>query len=138
MRADHRTLRTASAPEPETRPLSRVLVAAPDPDLRLYLRLGLDGLAAEVLEAADGLEALLRLAGRRVDLVVADARMPRLDGLELGRVLAGRGIPLLLLDGGAVERPPEPAVTLVLEKPFDRRQLRRGVRRALAAANQIR
>ncbi len=63
-----------------------------------------------MLEAADGLEALQRLAGRPVDLVVADA----------------------------VERAPEPGVTVMLEKPFDRRQLRRGVRRALAVADQIR
>ncbi len=108
-------------------------MAASDPDLRLYLRLGLEDLAVKVLEAADGLEALQRLAGESVDLVVADARMPRLDGLELGRVLAVRGIPLLLLDEG-VERP-QPGVSAVLEKPFDRRQLRRGVHEALAAAD---
>ncbi len=125
------------ASEPGARPLGSVLVAASDPDMRLYLRLGLDDLAVEVLEAADGLEALQRLAGRRVALVVADDRMPRLDGRELARVLAGRGVALLLLAGEEAEGPPEAGVSAVLVKPFDRRQLRHGVGEALASREGI-
>ena len=83
----------------------------------------------EVLEAADGIEALQRLAGRRADLVIADAVMPRLDGEELARVLAARGTPVLLLDG--ISTLDLPQVT-VLAKPFDREQLRA----AAAAAAQ--
>ncbi len=118
------------APEPETRPLGRLLIAASDPDLRLYVRLGLDDLAIRVLEAADGLEALRRFDGRRADLVVADARMPGLGGVQLARELAARRASLLLLDDGA-ERSGSAGVTAVLVKPFDRRQLRLA---ALAAA----
>ncbi len=120
------------APDPGREPLTSVLVAAPDPDMRLYLRLGLDGLAGEVLEAADCREALGRLAGERVALVIADAWMGH--DSELLRVLAARGIPLLLLDGGMAGRGSEPGVTAVLDKPFGRRQLRRGIRETLAAA----
>ena len=47
------------ATDPEPPFLGCVLVAASDPDLRLYVRLGLDGLAREVVEAADGVEALM-------------------------------------------------------------------------------
>ncbi len=36
----------------------------------------------EVLEAADGLEGLTRLAEARVDLVVCDVNMPRMGGID--------------------------------------------------------
>ncbi len=118
-------------PEPVAASLACVLIAASDPDLRLYVRRGLDGLADEVVEAADGLEALRRLAGQTADLVIAAAVMPRLDGLELARVMAGRGVPVLLLDGVSAAEARESGVTVVLEKPFDRRELRAAVRKAV-------
>ncbi len=51
------TLREPPAPEPTTTAPDLVLIAADEPDLRVYVRRCLDGLAAEVVEAADGLEA---------------------------------------------------------------------------------
>ncbi len=116
-------------PQPATHLLARVLIAASDPDLRLYVRVGLEGMVDEMVEAADGLEALQRMAGRRVDLVIADAYMPRLDGAELARVMTVRGVPVLLLDG--VSRAEVPGAA-VLEKPFDRRQLREAIAEAVA------
>ncbi len=118
------TARESPVPEP----LAFVMIAAPDPDLRLYVRRCLDGMADEVVEAADGLEALKRIVNRPVDLVIADAVMPRLDGLELSRVMAARGVPVLLLDGSSLGDLP-PGVS-VLEKPFERRELRAAVRKA--------
>ncbi len=117
------------APEPGPPLLARVVIAAHEPDLRLYVRLGLEGMAEEIVEASDGLEALQRMAGRPVDLVIADAVMPRLDGAELARVMVGRGVPVVLLD--RVSRAEVPGA-VVLEKPFDRRELRAAVRLAAA------
>jgi CheY-like chemotaxis protein len=45
----------------------------------------LESLGYNVLQAADGLEACKILAGQRVDLVLTDIEMPRMDGLELIR-----------------------------------------------------
>ncbi len=117
----------------ETPHFACALVAASDPDLRLYVRDGLEGLTSDVVEAADGLEALERLGGRRVDLAVADAQMPRLDGRELARVMAGRGVPVVLLDGVAGGGPG----TVVLEKPFDRQQLRAAAQNAVARRDEV-
>lgn len=36
-----------------------------------------------ILEAGDGLEALERLKGNKVDLVLSDINMPNMDGIEL-------------------------------------------------------
>ncbi len=121
--------RSDTVPEPNAPLLAFVMIAAPDPDFRLYVRRGLDGLEAEIMEAADGLEALQRLAGRQVDLVIADTDMPRLDGWELSRVMAGRGVPALLM--GALSPGLAPGAT-VPAQPFDRPELRAAVRKAVA------
>lgn len=43
-----------------------------------------------VLEASDGQDALERLGGARVDLVITDLNMPRMDGISMIRQLRGR------------------------------------------------
>jgi DNA-binding NarL/FixJ family response regulator len=52
-------------------------------------------------EAADGLDALAKLAATPVDVVLMDVRMPRLDGVETTRRLlaagAGQGVPRVLI-----------------------------------------
>jgi two-component system response regulator MprA len=77
----------------------RILVVDDEPALRSSLEraLGLD--RHEVELAADGLEALDRLAGTPVDAVVLDVSMPGLDGLEVCRRLraAGDRTPVLML-----------------------------------------
>lgn len=73
----------------------RVLIAAPDAGARAQLRAALTSLAPRlpsrvVGEAEDGVAALDNLAEETVDVLVLDADMPRMDGLELARHLAGR------------------------------------------------
>ncbi len=75
-----------------------VLIAEDDENLRLLIGHKLKS-RFEVLCAADGQEALDILGSRRVDLLVADIMMPRMDGFELVRNLRNRGseIPVLML-----------------------------------------
>jgi two-component system response regulator HydG len=68
-----------------------VLVVDDEAGVRFMLRETLRSAAGvEVEEAVDGVEALERLAASPCDLVVTDLRMPRMDGLELVRRLAGQ------------------------------------------------
>jgi two-component system chemotaxis response regulator CheY len=47
----------------------------------------LQGVGFEVLEASNGQEALERLKGRQVELIVTDLNMPVMDGLDFVRAL---------------------------------------------------
>lgn len=79
-----------------------ILVVEDDSDLREMTATCLRGFGYDVVTAADGVEAMERLEHRPVDLVLADWVMPRMDGLELCRLVAwhwsGR-IPVLLMSG---------------------------------------
>jgi DNA-binding response OmpR family regulator len=52
-------------------------------------------------EVGDGEEALAHLAVTRVDLIITDCNMPRMDGLAFVTVLRGRGdtTPVIMLSG---------------------------------------
>ncbi|MFJ5047195.1 response regulator [Streptomyces sp. NPDC098077] len=69
----------------------RILLADDQESVRLGFRLILDSQPdMEVIgEARDGLEAVELAAELNPDVVLADIRMPRLDGLEVTRRLAG-------------------------------------------------
>ncbi|TXN19166.1 response regulator, partial [Methylobacterium sp. WL93] len=64
----------------------RVLLAEDNPINALLATKALERLGAEVVHAADGLEALARLAeGGTFDLALIDIRMPNCDGHETAR-----------------------------------------------------
>lgn len=72
----------------------RILIVDDEPPARQRLRHLLADLAGDfphriVGEAGDGLAALEQLARTPVDIVLVDIRMPRMDGIELARQIAG-------------------------------------------------
>ena len=78
--------------------MAKILVVDDEPNMRevvgLYLRR--DGHA--VVSAADGAEALVLYGRERPDLVVLDLILPRLDGIEVCRLMqAERRAPLIML-----------------------------------------
>jgi len=77
----------------------RILVVDDEPALRQAVKRALGFEGYDVTFATDGLEALDVLATERVDAIVLDVLMPRLDGLEVCRRLRRSGdmTPVLML-----------------------------------------
>jgi two-component system, chemotaxis family, chemotaxis protein CheY len=79
----------------------RILAVDDSPSMRHMVSVTLRGAGYEVVEAADGDEALEYARGHSVDLVLADVNMPRMNGITLVAQLRTlpdyRLTPLLLL-----------------------------------------
>ena len=67
-----------------------VLVVDDSATMRQMVSFTLKQAGFGVIEASDGEDALERLGGSRVDLVITDLNMPRMDGIALIRLLRGR------------------------------------------------
>ena len=95
----------------QTPVLGTVVVADDDASFRQLLRGLLTGIADRVIEAQDGDQALAVLAGGRADLVLADLRMPGMDGgTLLSRLPAS--VPAILVTGADVPLPARAAAML--------------------------
>jgi DNA-binding NtrC family response regulator len=81
--------------------LFSVLVVDDVPEVRRSIVAALAELDVEILEAADGEEALRAVHRHGVDVVVSDVRMPRLDGLGLLRAMRSESVPVILHSGYA-------------------------------------
>ena len=117
---------------------SRILVVDDEDKMRRILELALMGMGHEVVQAADGQEALDRLTEGDFDLVLTDLRMPRLDGLGLLQALRARdeNMPVIVLTAhGTVETAVEAmklgAVDYII-RPFEMSTVELAVSRALA------
>jgi signal transduction histidine kinase len=104
-----------------------VLVVEDTEDTLDVTRAMLEMLGAHVLVARDGLDALEVLATNRLDLVLCDLRMPRMDGFEFLRELCriqGRDHPPVVAVTGLVsesdhQRTQDAGFEGHLNKPFD-------------------
>src|SRR6202012_3675659 len=79
--------------------MAQILVVDDEPAVRSALERALRLESYDVELAADGREALDRLADRPADAVILDVMMPGIDGLEVARRLraAGDRTPILML-----------------------------------------
>lgn len=57
------------------------------PTMRQMVSLTLSEAGYQIIEAVDGLDALAKVNGHRIDLFLSDVNMPNLDGIELTRRL---------------------------------------------------
>ncbi len=75
-----------------------ILIAEDEADIRNILRLYLEGEGFQVVEAADGEQALDAARKHSPDLAILDVMMPKLDGLAVTRALRQQSdIPILIL-----------------------------------------
>src|SRR3954452_389192 len=63
--------------------MNKILVVDDDPHIRKLIRLYLENSQFTVVEAEDGQKALDYVAHTKVDLMIVDVMMPRVNGIEL-------------------------------------------------------
>jgi len=134
------TIQPATPPAPPAADATgglRVLVVDDDPQMRRFVRMVLEREKYEVIEAADGLEALEVLDAMRPDLVLLDLDMPRLDGMATLEEIRDRPetatLPVILLtartedEGDALDK----GASDFLAKPLQPKTLAARVRAVL-------
>lgn len=108
----------------------RVLLVEDHPANRLIARRLLLRLGCDVVEAADGVEAVERFSPERFDLVLMDLHMPRMDGFEASRRIHALDprVPIVALTAEVLpatgDRCRRAGMVLHLTKPVDREELR--------------
>lgn len=119
----------------------KILVAEDDAEARELLMLSLAGGDYDLLQAADGIEALHLLRTEHPDLLITDIIMPRMDGYELVRKLrqddSMSGTPVIFCSASYHEREVREmarslGVRSTLSKPYDLEIVRETVNAALA------
>ena len=58
-----------------------ILIVDDSASFRQVVGMALSGAGYEVIQACDGKDALTKLDGRRINLIVSDVNMPNMDGL---------------------------------------------------------
>jgi two-component system cell cycle response regulator CpdR len=122
----------------------KILVADDEESVRTYVGRILAMNGFEVVEAADGADALQHIeTGDAIDLLLTDVRMPRMDGIELARSAHAicPHLPVLYISGYPFdvdeERRIYPAkICAFVAKPFTPKTLVEAVRRCLKPAEK--
>ena len=120
-----------------------ILVVDDEPLLLNLVSEWFESVAARVLVAGDGTQALEVLQGNRIDLIISDVRMPVMDGITLLKQVKakhGNCSHLILITGFADIEPREAydlGAEAILEKPFGFDDLTNAAKRTLAERNEI-
>lgn len=116
----------------------KILVVDDSATIRTQIRLALTKEGYDVIDAADGIEGLDRLAEPDVALVICDVNMPRMNGIDMLRELDHRGsvVPVVMLttEGhpSLVKKARSAGAKGWIVKPFDPALLVRAVRKLAA------
>jgi DNA-binding response OmpR family regulator len=118
---------------------STILLVDDEDSVQKLLTFPLERDGFRVLQARDGEEALAKFAGERVDLVVLDIMLPKLDGLEVcKRLRAKSSVPIIMLTARDDELDKVLGLELgaddYITKPFSIREFRSRIRALLRRA----
>jgi len=123
--------------EPIEQP-ARILIADDEPGVRSYIRAVLERSGHEVIEAAEGKQALHSALRDPVDLVITDLVMPEQEGIETIRALRREapGIAIIAISGAFggqfLKVAQAMGANAVLAKPVSANQLMKTVNEVLA------
>jgi DNA-binding response OmpR family regulator len=122
---------------------STILLVDDEDSIQKLLAYPLEREGYRVLQARDGEEAMRRFASERIDLVVLDIMLPKLDGLEVcKRLRAESEVPIIMLTARDDELDKVLGLELgaddYITKPFSLREFRSRVRALLRRASVAR
>ena len=126
--------------------MTRVLVVDDDADIARFIEINLRLEGYEVQTAGDGAEALERITEQHPDLVLLDVMMPKLDGVQLCRLLradpATANLPVIMLTAKTLSADKVVGLTAGADdyiiKPFDTLELVARVRSTLRRNAEMR
>lgn len=85
-----------------------ILIVDDSAGIRQIVSYTLKGAGYEVIEGMDGADALTKLAGQKVHLIICDVNMPNMDGIsfvkEIKRSADYKFIPIIMLTTESQER----------------------------------
>ncbi|MCP4289707.1 MAG: response regulator [Gammaproteobacteria bacterium] len=114
-----------------------ILVVDDSSSIRQLVSMSLRDAGFEVIEACDGKDALSKLAGQKVHLIVSDVNMPNMDGITLAKEVKAhpqyKFTPIMMLTTEAQESKmkegKDAGANAWLTKPFQTDQLLTAVSR---------
>ena len=78
-----------------------ILVVDDSTSLRQVVGIALKGAGYEVIEACDGKDALGKISGKKVHLIISDVNMPNMDGIafvkEVKKIAEHKFVPVIML-----------------------------------------
>ncbi|MGD8963042.1 MAG: response regulator [Desulfobacterales bacterium] len=120
--------------------MARILIIDDESQIRSMLRLMLERVGYEVIEAADGMEGISQYRDNPADLIITDLIMPNKDGIGMIIELKKEfpKVKIIAMSGGGVNRPEgyldgakKLGATRTLTKPIDRDEMLSAVRETL-------
>ncbi|HEC55168.1 MAG TPA: response regulator [Gammaproteobacteria bacterium] len=67
-----------------------ILIVDDSQSMRQLVKMTLTGAGHQVIEACDGRDALTKLTGQKINLIISDVNMPNLDGIGLVKAVKAR------------------------------------------------
>jgi DNA-binding response OmpR family regulator len=105
----------------------RILIVEDDEAVRSFLRLALEAVGYDVVEATNGLEGLARYHQTTIGLIITDLEMPEMDGVTMIEALrsAQAQIPVIVISARQelFKRVQAFGVQYIFQKPFCLKEL---------------
>ena len=96
------------------------------------------------VKATDGVDALVKMKENKIDAIITDIKMPKMDGIKLTEAILKQypGLPIMVMTGFAEENTAEGAISAgaweFIQKPFSGEELNIRLNKMVKASQTIR
>ncbi len=125
--------------------MPNILVVEDSPTMRQLISFAMKRIPdSHVIEATDGVDALKKMSGEKIDVILADINMPVMDGLKLVSLVRGnaafKDIPIIIITTEGAEEDRKRALSIganaYLPKPIQTQELIKLVNSFLVTAKK--